>query len=70
MAAGRLFVIVRNAPGFWAVEKGAVDLTEARALVRALLEARPGVRVVVADGIRSFTSSVTVTEDPQPVVEP
>lgn len=70
MAAGRLFVLVRNGPEAWACEKGAIDLVEARALVRSLLEARPGVRIVVADAVRSFTSTVTVTEDAQPVVDP
>jgi hypothetical protein len=70
MGAGRLFVLVRRGEQAWALVAAAVDAPEAQDVVSDQLASTPGLRVVVAQGIRSFTSAVTVTEDPAVVVVP
>jgi hypothetical protein len=70
MGAGRLFVLVRRGPNTWALERAAIDQPEAQQVVNDLLASVPGVRVVVAGGLRSFVADVVVTEDPAVVVDP
>jgi hypothetical protein len=70
MGAGRLFVLLRRADRAWALVAAAVDAPEAQQTVSDELAANPRARLVIANGIRSFTAGVQTAEDPQVVIDP
>lgn len=67
---GTLFVLVRERErGTWHVTGAGLTAAEAQQAVTEFLAKGTGQRLVVANGIRSFVATTTVTEDPQVVIE-
>jgi hypothetical protein len=54
----------------WTVAAAALSASEAQTVVDGLVASNAGARIVVANVVRSFTTTIAFAEDGAPVVDP
>jgi hypothetical protein len=68
---GRLVVLIRVGPqNRWTVAAAALSATEAQTVVDGLVASNAGARIVVANVVRSLTTTIAFAEDGVAVIDP
>jgi hypothetical protein len=68
---GKLVVLVRASPQTrWTVAAAALSASEAQTVVDGLVASNAGARIVVANVLRSFTTTIASAEDALATIDP
>jgi hypothetical protein len=68
---GKLVVLIRIGPqSRWTVAGAALSASEAQTVVDGLVASNAGARIVVANVLRSFTTTIDFAEDGVAVIDP
>jgi hypothetical protein len=68
---GKLVVLIRvGAQNRWTIAGAALSASEAQAVVDGLVAANAGARIVVANVLRSFTTTIAAAEDALATIDP